>query len=527
MSTENRILPCGQQSFEVIRQEGMLYVDKTELVWQLARQRGYFFLIRPRRFGKSLLVDTLACYFEGKRELFEGLKIMELEKEWTAYPVIRLDMSGGGESAEQLNSFFNNLFARYEKRYGATSLEGSSLTDRFRNIITAAAASTGQKVVILIDEYDFPLQHTWRTPEHEKCTSIYRSVFTVLKSQSVNIRFVFITGITKFTQISLFSVLNNLNNISFDPEFATLCGMTRPEIEETFGEELDKLAAENEWDREETLARMKDYYDGYHFSRRNMVDVYNPYSVVMALNKSDIQNYWVSSGATMMLPRFVSNFQYRIDDFETKGVKRNTLESSDVKAGEDALFLYQCGYLTIKGFDADRSLYRLGYPNTEVREALYSMVIPALESMKHDDIDETMGCLREGFLICDMDEARDALRAIIADVPYSNMSLQAMKMEERYRFIISAALKANGMLVDVEHMMATGRPDIVAKNRNYTYVIELKLTKEGGIEAAERQIVKGMYAEPFKGEGRQVVAIAIELDDDGKGLIGLKRVAVE
>ena len=247
-----RKLPAGIQFFSIIRKEGYLYVDKTDLVWQLTHSGDlYNYLSRPRRFGKSLLLDTLQCYFEGKKELFEGLKIMELEEEWTEYPVIRLDMSGAGATAAEIKDYLNLEFSKYEALYGIKPKETSRESVRLQVILDTAYQKTGKQVVVLIDEYDSPLQHSWKTPEHKGCTEVYRSVFSVLKLKGNVLRFVFITGITKFTQISLFSVLNHLTNISFLPQFAPLCGITEEEMAVNFAPELEALADKMECSFEE------------------------------------------------------------------------------------------------------------------------------------------------------------------------------------------------------------------------------------------------------------------------------------
>ncbi len=304
----NRRLPAGIQSFKRIREDGYLYVDKTDIIWKLVNcGQKYNYLSRPRRFGKSILVDTLQMYLEGRKELFEGLKIMHLEKEWKQYPVIRLDLSRGGANAETLRSYLNLRFREYEEKYGITPCPTAQLADRFDAIITTAHRQTGLNVAILIDEYDAPLQHSWNTPEHDRCTEVYREVFAILKADDEYERLVFITGITKFTQISLFSVLNNLSNISFLPEYAAICGITEEEIQENFKPELEKLAARNKWTAQETHDRLKDYYDGYHFSADNMVDIYNPFSLINALDISKLSNFWAASGATSLLPKFVDD----------------------------------------------------------------------------------------------------------------------------------------------------------------------------------------------------------------------------
>ena len=521
--TNDRILPVGIQSFERIREEGFLYVDKTDIVWQLANKgRKYNYLSRPRRFGKSILIDTLEAYFTGKKELFEGLKVMDLEKEWVKRPVIRLDMSRGGAEAGTICSYLDMTFDRLEKEYGLTPKASARLADRFDAIIQTACEQTGQQVAILIDEYDSPLQHSWKTPEHEGCTEIYRSVFAILKADDKYEKFVFITGITKFTQISLFSVLNNLSNISFEPEYAAICGITKDELLRDFKPEIDRLAEYEGWTFDEAVAQLTAYYDGYHFSRRNMVDVFNPFSLVNALADADLKNYWASSGATSMLPKFVDDMEVRMKNFEDCPIDCDTLETSDVTGGGAELFLYQSGYLTIKSYID--GIYMLGIPNHEVRKALYKIVLPALTMKNSSQVISTQNMLLYSLTTGNLPEAMKCLKALIADVPYSNKKLACMDMEERYRLILSTIFNAIGCRVEVERMISTGRIDMVVETANIIYVLELKLSNNGGIDAAAEQMRARQYAEPFKADRRKVTALAIEFDDNGKGLVDWQEV---
>ncbi len=519
----DRRLPVGVQSFNVIRTQGYLYVDKTDLVWQLANSgKKYCYLSRPRRFGKSVLVDTLQAYFEGRQELFEGLKIMHWEKDWACRPVIRLDMSRGGADTVALRSYLNLRFKDYEEKYGITPDPSAQLADRLHGIIKAACKQTGQQVAILIDEYDSPLQHSWKTAEHQPCTEIYRSVFAILKADDAYEQFVFITGITKFTQISLFSVLNNLSNISFEPEYAAICGITQEETILNFKPEIEEMARIEGWTFDETVAQLKAYYDGYHFSRRNMVDVFNPFSLINALADSDLKNYWASSGATSLLTKFVDDMEVKLGDFDPCTLIRQTIETSDVTGGGAELFLYQSGYLTIK--DYKMGVYILGFPNYEVRQALYDMVLPALTLRKVSDVQSVQSDLMLALQLGQLPQAKRCLKALIADVPYSNKKLASMDMEERYRLIMSTIFNAIGCHVEVEHMMANGRIDMVVEVTHFIYVMELKLTNNGGLASAERQIRDNCYDAPFRGDRRKVVALAVELDDQGKGLIDWKEV---
>lgn len=523
VETNDRKLPVGIQSFEEIRKGGYLYVDKTDIIWQLAnRGKKYNYLSRPRRFGKSVLVDTLESYFMGKKELFEGLKIMQMETEWVKRPVIRLDMSRAGAEPETLRSYLNNIFRQYEGEYSLVPDPTDSLADRFNAIIVGAYEQTGQQVAILIDEYDSPLQHSWKTPYHEACTAIYREVFAILKADDKYEKFAFITGITKFTQISLFSVLNNLSNISFDSEYAALCGITKEEVLRDFKPEINKLAASKGWTFDEAVVQLTAYYDGYHFSHENMVDVFNPFSLINALADSKLRNYWASSGATSLLPKFVDDMEIRLNDFDHSALLDTIIETSDVTGGGAELFLYQSGYLTIKGYI--NGTYLLGIPNFEVRQALNEIVLPTLAMRKNNNLQSTQAFLNVHLSLGNLPEAMKCLKALIADVPYSNKKLASMDMEERYRLIMSTIFNAIGCRVEVEKMIATGRIDMVVETTNFIYVLELKLSNNGGVDAATEQMKAKQYAEPFKADKRKVIALAIELDDMGKGLVDWKEV---
>ena len=447
---------------------------------------------------------------------------MQMETEWVKRPVIRLDMSRAGAAPESVRSYLDNAFHQLESEYDIAVRQDSSLADRFDAIIQTAYNKTGLQVAILIDEYDSPLQHSWKTPQHEACTAVYREVFAILKADDKYEKFVFITGITKFTQISLFSVLNNLSNISFEPNYAAICGITKEEVLRDFKPEINKLAEYEGWTFDEAVAQLTAYYDGYHFSRRNMVDVFNPFSLINALSDSDLKNYWASSGATSMLPKFVDNMELKLRNFDPCTILRQTIETSDVTGGGAELFLYQSGYLTIKGYQM--GVYILGFPNSEVRQALYETVLPALTLRGNSDIQSIQSDLLLAIQLGNLPEAMKCLKALIADVPYSNKKLASMDMEERYRLIMSTIFNAIGCRVEVEKMIATGRIDMVVETTQYIYVLELKLSDNGGVDAAAEQIRAKQYAEPFKAGKRKVIALAIELDDRGKGLVDWKEV---
>ena len=402
VETNDRRLPVGIQSFEEIRKNGYLYVDKTDIIWQLANKgKKYNYLSRPRRFGKSVLVDTLESYFLGKKELFEGLKIMQMETEWVKRPVIRLDMSQAGAEPESIQSYLDYTFQEYESLYEIEVSNDSSLATRLSEIVRIAYKQTGQQVVILIDEYDSPLQRSWKTPLYEKCTAIYRDVFAILKSMDKFENFIFITACTKFSQFSLTSGLNNLSFIGFDSEYDTLCGITKEEAIRYFKPEINNLAACKGWTFDEAAMQLSSYYGGYHFSSRNKVDVFNPFCLINALADSDLKNYWFSSGTSPLLSKFEDDIKKRLKDFEYCPIISNTLETSDVTGGGAELVLYQTGYLTIKDYMA--GIYLLGFPNSEVKKSLYETILPALTSEAEQQ--RWRGCCRRS------DESQAVCRA--------------------------------------------------------------------------------------------------------------------
>ena len=318
------------------------------------------------------------------------------------------------------------------------------------------------------------------------------------------------------------SFADALRTRTFEPEYAAICGITKEEVTRDFKPEINKLAEYEDWTFDEAVAQLTAYYDGYHFSRRNMVDVFNPFSLINALADSDLKNYWASSGATSLLPKFVDDMDIRLKDFDNCALLSTIIETSDVTGGGSELFLYQSGYLTIKGYM--NGTYLLGIPNFEVKQALSEIVLPTLAMRKSNDMQSTQAFLNLYLSVGNLPEAMKCLKALIADVPYSNKKLASMDMEERYRLIMSTIFNAIGCRVEVEKMIATGRIDMVVEATNIIYVLELKLSNNGGIDAATEQIRAKQYAEPFKADKRKVIALAIELDETGKGLKDWKEV---
>lgn len=473
-----RKLPLGIQDFEEMRRDNYLYVDKTDMVWQMANGTKYNYFSRPRRFGKSLLCSTLKCYFEGKRELFSGLKIEQIEKDWISRPVIYLSMSLGGSTESSLCHYLDLVLSSYEKIYGRNP-EEQTLGNRLNGIIQRAYEQSGVQIAVIVDEYDVPLQHSYDTSQHDKCRDIYRNFFTGLKDYGYCIKCVFITGITKFTQISLFSMLNTLRNVSFDEESSTVCGLTDSEITSSYNQELKALSMRVGMSMEDVLAEMKDLYDGYHFSA-NMQNVYNPFSVLNALSRRRLNSYWIASGSNEMLFKILRKFIADMPELDGCLVDADYLEMSDVNMVDPKIFLYQSGYLTIKEVKGEDT-YVLGYPNREVRKAMYDMVLPIMLKKEAVQVSSAIQNLKMAMIVGDTDRAMLCLKQLIAGTPYSTQKKEKNVFEEHFRFIVKNLFYICGFEVREEVQMSSGRIDLTVETSAYIYVLELKMDGNGGI----------------------------------------------
>ncbi|NDV63681.1 AAA family ATPase [Bacteroides sp. 224] len=373
----NRKLPIGVQTFEIIRKEGFLYVDKSALIWQIANRGRVYFLSRPRRFGKSLLLSTFESYFEGRKDLFEGLAIAELEKDWIQYPVLHLDLNAEKYDApERLGIIINSYLAQWENKYGRSEGE-DSLATRFAGVIRRAYEQTGRGVVVLIDEYDKPLlQAMFNEPLSEEYRNALKAFYAVLKSSDRYLRFVLLTGVTKFSHVSLFSDLNQLNDITMDVQYSAVCGITEEELIATFTPEIEQMSKSNDLSFDETVAYMKEEYDGYHFSR-NSPGMFNPFSVLNSFYKQEFENYWFRTGTPTFLVELLKRSDYDLREL-IEGVEATSdiFMQYRVESDDPIPVFYQTGYLTIKDYDKEFRLYKLGFPNNEVRYTFLEFLIP-------------------------------------------------------------------------------------------------------------------------------------------------------
>ena len=516
METRKRKYPVGIQTFSEIIRGGYVYVDKTDLMWHMQDGRKYIFLSRPRRFGKSLLSSTLHSFFAGERELFEGLKVMELETEWTAYPVVHLDLSfaKGMESPSALRSRIMLLLKDYVSLYGMDEDEvtpGGLLT----GIIKRAYEKTQQRVVVIIDEYDAPLLDVLHEEENLPAfRKLMQEFYVPLKACDPYLRFCFITGITKFSQLSIFSTINNLTNITMWPQFSAICGITEQELTTVMAEDIRQLAVAYEWTEEEMHQKLKRQYDGYHFSE-NSFEVYNPFSLLKAFDSKKVASYWFESGTPTFLIRQMQHFRTDIttmDDLEVP----NTAFDKPTEAMTTALpLLYQSGYLTIKDYDREAEMYTLGIPNQEVRIGYTEGLLPTYTGLEASNV-------QAGFALKfwralkknDLELALRELQAYLAGIPYvegfKKKLEEAATKEGFYEYTFYLIFSMLNVYVRTQVKCAGGRIDIVVLMPDTTYVLELK-TAESARKALE-QIEANGYALPYQTDDRQVIKVGIHFD---------------
>jgi len=512
-----RKLPIGIQNFEDLRRNGYLYVDKTELLYQVATGGKAYFLSRPRRFGKSLLMSTMEAYFLGKKELFTGLAMELLETEWKEYPVLHLDLNARNyDSKEALTAILNQHLEKWEIIYGDEKKDRSP-EERFSYLLNKIHDTTGLQAVVLIDEYDKPLLQTIGQKELQgQYKEILKAFYGVLKSSDAHLRFVFLTGVTKFGQVSVFSDLNQLKDISMDARYATICGITDEELRKNFQPELEVLAANEGFDYEGVCQRMKQMYDGYHF-RHNMEGLYNPFSVLNALDSAEFGNYWFSTGTPTFLVELLKKTDYDLRKLEGIELPANLFADYKTDADNPIPVIYQSGYLTIKGYNKEFRSYTLGFPNEEVKYGFLNFLVPYYTGVPSNEnlfnIRHFVNELRTG----DVDGFLTRLRAFFAGIPYELND----KTERHYQMVFYLVFRLLGQYVDVEERSAKGRADAVIKTKDYVYVFEFKLN--GSVDEALKQIDDKGYLVPYIVDHRQMIKVGVSFDSAERNIGEWKR----
>ncbi len=508
---QERIYPVGIQDFEKLRTKGAVYVDKTDLIYKLA-QKDYVFLSRPRRFGKSLLTSTLKYYFQGRKDLFKGLSIEKLEKDWEQYPVLYFDLST--TKNRDLNGVKNELESQimpYEKIYDIVPEKEKMPGQRLANLVKTAHQQTGLKTVVIIDEYDAPILDVLN--ENEKLAEIRRLMqefYAPLKACDADLRFVFITGITKFSQLSIFSVINNLTNVSMDPEFSAICGITEEELHTVFEEDIAMLAEKYKCPEEDMRIRLKKQYDGYHFSEESS-DIYNPFSLLKAFDQRKIASYWFESGTPTYLIHQMRRFNMDITSLDNIEASPSVFDRPSESMTDALALLYQSGYLTIKSYDRDFETYQLGIPNKEVKVGLSENLLPYFTNRSDLDNATLIQKFCRALLNEDLESALIALRAYLAGIPYPEGGKDILedmeKCEYYYETIFYLLFSFMNRHIQTQVKTSRGRADMVMHTRKAIYVFELKINKSA--ELALRQIDEKGYMIPFTADERKLIKCGI------------------
>lgn len=513
-----RSYPVGIQTFSRIISEGYVYVDKTDLIWQLAHYGTFIFMSRPRRFGKSLLTSTLESYFQGDRELFEGLKIMSLEKDWKQYPVLRLDLSTvkNLSSADELRDKLLFILKDYVDIYGRDDDENTPGT-LLEGIIKRAFRQTGRQVVVIIDEYDAPLLDVLhRDDVLDDTRRVMQEFYQPLKASEAMIKFCFITGITKFSQLSIFSTINNLANITMDTQFASICGITETELTTTLKPDIERLAAIHSVTPEEMHQKLKLRYDGYHFTK-NSEELYNPFSLLKAFLHRELDNYWFESGTPTFLIRQLQYFQTDITALDRLDAYSSDFDQPTENMKDALPLLYQSGYLTIKDYDPESEIYTLAIPNQEVRIGYVDGLLPLYTGLASRNVKAGFAlkfwrALKQG----DVDLAMREMQAYMAGIPYvegfKQKLSEAATAEGFYEYTLYLIFTMLNFYVQTQVKCAGGRVDMVVWMPDAIYVFELK--RDGTAREALEQIDSRDYAIPYQTDGRRVVKVGVKFNPD-------------
>ena len=505
--------PIGIQTFSEIRSNDYLYVDKTKYIYEITHPGKYVFLSRPRRFGKSLLTSTFDSYFRGYKDLFKGLAIEKLEKDWTEYPVLHFDLSDIKKgTVEDFEENVNSSLASMEEEFGIANTSDSPGT-RLKDLVERIYKKTGKQVVLLFDEYDAPLLTVLHDPERlETMRTELQSFYSPIKKLDPYLRFVFITGITKFSQLSIFSQLNNLNNISMLPQYAAICGITRDELIDNFQEGIQTLGEENDMTSEQVLAQLERAYDGYHFARKGP-GVYNPFSLLSSMANKDFENYWFSTGTPTFLVNMLKHFHTDITEIDGSEAWASDFDAPTENMQSVLPLFYQSGYLTIKGYDPIIKRYTLGYPNEEVKVGLMRILIPYYV---HTNTVEAGNAVAQMYLALrkdDMDGCLKAMQEFLTTIPYQENTLKdAPTTEGHFTAMLYVMFSLLNVYVFSQVRNAKGRLDILIETDTTIYVMELKL--DGDLDKAMKQIDEKDYTIPYQSDGRKVVKVAINFSTE-------------
>ena len=521
---EERFLPIGIQDFADLRNRGCIYVDKTAYIYKLAREGKPYFLSRPRRFGKSLLLSTMEAYFSGKKELFKGLAIETLEKEWITYPVLKISFGINSYSTTtSLLAMLDSTLEQYEKKCGIKK-KADSPAIRFNSLIQTVYEKTGKQVVILIDEYDKPILDALYSKYEEQNRQELRSFYSPLKDCDAYIRFLFITGITKVSHVNIFSGLNQLNDISFDETYFDLCGISKDELEQCFMPEITILAEKNKISTDEAKEKLAMMYDGYHFAY-DVQGVYNPFSLLRCFSQKRFGSYWFDTATPTMLIKTLENRPADLLKY-TKPIitPESHFKNYDPESGNVLPVFYQSGYLTIKSYDNESELYTLGLPNREVEKGLFEIILPKFTTITDDDLGLAIENFRQAFIHADIKKLMSLLKTAVADIP---TLLKKDQCENYYQSITHVIFRQTGFAVISELQSILGRSDITVITKDSVFVFELKMDKGEPPEtvAAEalRQIDEKQYAERFATSGKPLHKVGIVFSSAGKGLVGWKK----
>ena len=510
---EDMLYPIGIQNFEKIRKEGYTYVDKTALIHRLATTGTYYFLSRPRRFGKSLLVSTMEAYFKGKKELFEGLAMEQLEQDWTEYPVLHLDLNGKEyDSPQALTKNINYYLSLWDKELATDTSSVNDIEIRFKQIIDIACEKTGKKVVILIDEYDKPIVDNLGNPElADNFKKTLQGFYSVLKAKDGQIRFGFLTGVSKIGKLSVFSTLNNLTDISLNADYADICGISGTELRKYFDESICELASMHSMTKDECYVKLKSMYDGYHFDKNMKVGVYNPFSILNTFYSREFGEYWFETGTPTLLVDVMKQTSFDVTTLSDNIiVPAMTLNGMQDIVNKPVPLFFQTGYLTIKGYDSEYNEYRLGFPNDEVKNGFLNFIYSYYVPVNPADDSTTTSQLAKALKAGDPYTFMRTLDALFANTTYQIQG----DSEKNFQYAMYIIMELLGEYVQAERATSNGRIDLLLQTKDYIYIIEIKI--DNTADVALQQIEEKGYAKPFVNDPRKIFKIGVSFSTENR-----------